>query len=145
MQLDMERIESLDAARGPLADGVGSQSVSRRIAGAVVTLPDVGWRANDAKRRSHDGDDTSRSKPARGQPDLYILLAVQDPLRRLQTGRVDRCQMHHVDRATPWEEIWQAMDTLVDQGKVIYVISLNFVGWHIAHTESNWRWRRWEP
>src|SRR5258706_16476012 len=40
--------------------------------------------------------------------------------------------MHHVDRSTPWEEVWQAMDLLVAQGKVIYVGSSNFAGWHIA-------------
>jgi aryl-alcohol dehydrogenase-like predicted oxidoreductase len=40
--------------------------------------------------------------------------------------------MHHVDRNTPWEEIWQAMETLVQQGKVLYVGSSNFAGWHIA-------------
>jgi aryl-alcohol dehydrogenase-like predicted oxidoreductase len=40
--------------------------------------------------------------------------------------------MHHVDRETPWEEIWQAMDLLVAQGKVLYVGSSNFAGWHIV-------------
>jgi aryl-alcohol dehydrogenase-like predicted oxidoreductase len=40
--------------------------------------------------------------------------------------------MHHVDRSTPWEEIWQAMDLLVAQGKALYVGSSNFAGWHIA-------------
>jgi aryl-alcohol dehydrogenase-like predicted oxidoreductase len=40
--------------------------------------------------------------------------------------------MHHVDRDTPWEEIWQAMDQLVTQGKVVYVGSSNFAGWHIV-------------
>jgi aryl-alcohol dehydrogenase-like predicted oxidoreductase len=40
--------------------------------------------------------------------------------------------MHHVDRECPWEEIWQAMDSLVGQGKVIYVGSSNFAGWDIA-------------
>jgi aryl-alcohol dehydrogenase-like predicted oxidoreductase len=44
--------------------------------------------------------------------------------------------MHHVDRATPWEEIWQAMETLVQQGKVIYVGSSNFAGWHIAQANE---------
>ena len=43
--------------------------------------------------------------------------------------------MHHIDRATPWEEIWQAMETLVQQGKVIYVGSSNFAGWHIAQAQ----------
>jgi aryl-alcohol dehydrogenase-like predicted oxidoreductase len=50
----------------------------------------------------------------------------------LQTDHIDLYQMHHVDRDTPWEEIWQAMEVLVQQGKVIYVGSSNFAGWHIA-------------
>jgi aryl-alcohol dehydrogenase-like predicted oxidoreductase len=40
--------------------------------------------------------------------------------------------MHHVDRDTPWEEVWQAMDLLITQGKVIYVGSSNFAAWHIV-------------
>ena len=44
--------------------------------------------------------------------------------------------MHHVDRDTPWDEIWQAMDMLVQQGKVLYVGSSNFAGWHIAQANE---------
>ena len=62
----------------------------------------------------------------------HIRDACEASLRRLQTDHIDLYQMHHVDRATPWEEIWQAMDLLVAQGKVIYVGSSNFAGWHIA-------------
>src|SRR3954451_20997267 len=62
----------------------------------------------------------------------HIRDACEASLRRLQTDHIDLYQMHHVDRATPWEEIWQAMDLLVQQGKVIYVGSSNFAGWHIA-------------
>ncbi len=40
--------------------------------------------------------------------------------------------MHHVDRDTPWDEIWQAMEVLVAQGKILYTGSSNFAGWHIA-------------
>ena len=53
-------------------------------------------------------------------------------LRRLQTEWIDLYQMHHVDRACPWDEIWQAFDALVHQGKVVYVGSSNFAGWDIA-------------
>jgi aryl-alcohol dehydrogenase-like predicted oxidoreductase len=63
---------------------------------------------------------------------VNIVRAVEGSLRRLQTDHIDLYQMHHVDRETPWEEIWQAMETLVRQGKVIYVGSSNFAGWHIA-------------
>ena len=63
---------------------------------------------------------------------LNIVRAVEGSLRRLQTDRIDLYQMHHVDREAPWDEIWQAMETLVRQGKVLYVGSSNFAGWHIA-------------
>jgi aryl-alcohol dehydrogenase-like predicted oxidoreductase len=62
--------------------------------------------------------------------------ACEGSLRRLQTDHLDILQMHHVDRDTPWEEIWQAMETLVVQGKVIYVGSSNFAGWHIAQAQE---------
>lgn len=63
---------------------------------------------------------------------LHIVRACEDSLRRLKTDWIDLYQMHHIDRAAPWDEIWQAMDTLVRQGKVVYVGSSNFAGWHIA-------------
>jgi aryl-alcohol dehydrogenase-like predicted oxidoreductase len=63
---------------------------------------------------------------------LHIRQACDDSLRRLQTDHIDLYQMHHVDRDTPWDEIWQAMDVLIAQGKVLYVGSSNFAGWHIV-------------
>ena len=52
---------------------------------------------------------------------LHIRKACEDSLRRLQTDHIDLYQMHHVDREATWDEIWQAIETLVQQGKVIYV------------------------
>ncbi|MDZ8222381.1 aldo/keto reductase [Nostoc sp. ChiVER01] len=66
----------------------------------------------------------------------HIRKACEDSLRRLQTDRIDLYQMHHVDRRTPWEEIWQAMELLVQQGKVIYIGSSNFAGWDIATAQN---------
>ncbi len=63
---------------------------------------------------------------------LHIKRACEESLRRMQTDYIDLYQMHHVDRETPWEEIWQAMEQLVREGKVLYVGSSNFAGWHIA-------------
>ncbi len=67
---------------------------------------------------------------------LHIRRACEDSLRRLQTDHIDLYQMHHVDRNTPWEEIWQAMEQLVREGKVLYVGSSNFAGWHIAQANE---------
>ncbi len=67
---------------------------------------------------------------------LHIRQAVEGSLKRLRTDHLDLYQMHHVDRLTPWEEVWQAMEVLVQQGKVLYVGSSNFAGWHIAKAQE---------
>src|SRR5512145_135613 len=72
---------------------------------------------------------------------LNIRQAVEGSLKRLQTDHIDLYQMHHVDRNTPWEEIWQAMEVLVQQGKILYVGSSNFAGWHIARAQETARSR----
>jgi aryl-alcohol dehydrogenase-like predicted oxidoreductase len=66
----------------------------------------------------------------------HIRQAADDSLRRLSTDYIDLYQMHHVERQTPWEEIWQAMDLLVQQGKVLYVGSSNFAAWHIVQANE---------
>lgn len=68
----------------------------------------------------------------RGLSAYHIKRSCEESLRRLQTDHIDLYQMHHIDRETPWEEIWQAMEQLVREGKVIYVGSSNFAGWQIA-------------
>ena len=65
----------------------------------------------------------------------HIRRACEDSLRRMQTDHIDLYQMHHIDRQTPWEEIWQAMEQLVREGKILYVGSSNFAGWHIAQAQ----------
>jgi len=72
---------------------------------------------------------------------LNIRRACDASLRRLRTDYIDLYQMHHVDRDTPWDEIWQAMEVLVAQGKILYVGSSNFAGWHIARACENARVR----
>ena len=62
----------------------------------------------------------------------HIRRACDASLQRLQTDHIDLYQMHHIDRNTPWEEIWQAMEVLVQQGKVSYFGSSNFAGWQLA-------------
>jgi NDP-hexose 2,3-enoyl reductase len=67
---------------------------------------------------------------------VNIRRSCEASLRALGTDRIDLYQMHHVDRSTPWEEIWEAMSVLRAQGKVIYVGSSNFAGWHIAQGQE---------
>src|SRR5882757_1251684 len=67
---------------------------------------------------------------------LNIRRSVEASLKRLQTDHIDIYQFHHVDRATPWEEIWQSIDVLIQQGKILYAASSNFAGWHIAQANE---------
>lgn len=72
----------------------------------------------------------------RGLSARHIIASCEGSLRRLGTDWIDLFQMHHVDRNAPWEEVWQAMEILVHQGKVRYVGSSNFAGWHLAAAQE---------
>ncbi|MEU6714897.1 aldo/keto reductase [Nonomuraea sp. NPDC046802] len=67
---------------------------------------------------------------------LNIRRAADASLKRLQTDYIDIYQAHHVDRGTPFDEFWEAMEVLRQQGKIIYVGSSNFAGWHIAKAQE---------
>jgi NDP-hexose 2,3-enoyl reductase len=66
-----------------------------------------------------------------------IQRACDASLQRLQADWIDLYQMHHVDRRTPWEEIWEAFSVLRQQGKVMYFGSSNFAGWHLAQAQAS--------
>ena len=67
---------------------------------------------------------------------LAIRKACEASLKRLHTDHIDLYQMHHIDRDAWWNEVWQAMELLVQQGKILYVGSSNFAGWHIARANE---------
>jgi aryl-alcohol dehydrogenase-like predicted oxidoreductase len=71
----------------------------------------------------------------RGLSAKHIRISCEESLRRLQTDYIDIYQMHHVERSTPWEEIWQAMEQLVREGKILYVGSSNFGAIHIVQAQ----------
>jgi len=73
---------------------------------------------------------------SRGLSARKIIRQCEESLRRMRTDFIDLYQMHHVDRGCPFDEIWQAMETLVAQGKVLYVGSSNFAGWDIATAQQ---------
>lgn len=100
-----------------LAQGEGRRD---RIVLATKVYGEMGDRVNDSKLSAH-----------------HIRKACEGSLKRLQTDHIDLYQMHHIDRATPWEEIWQAMEQLVKDGKVLYVGSSNFAAWNIV--EANYK------
>ncbi len=72
---------------------------------------------------------------------LAIIKQCEESLRRLQTDRIDLYQMHHIDRDAWWDEIWEAMEQLKRTGKIMYVGSSNFAGWHIARANEIAGWR----
>src|SRR5262249_13201572 len=65
-----------------------------------------------------------------------------ESLRRMKTDHIDLYQMHHIDREVSWDEVWQAMEVLVQQGKILYVGSSNFAAWNIVQGNETARARR---
>jgi aryl-alcohol dehydrogenase-like predicted oxidoreductase len=112
--------------------------------GHGVTEQIVGkWFAQGENRRDRtviatkvygdmDADGLPDPNKARGLSARKIVTQCEASLKRLQTDYIDLYQMHHVDRSCPFDEIWQAFDVLVGQGKVVYAGSSNFAGWDIA-------------
>jgi aryl-alcohol dehydrogenase-like predicted oxidoreductase len=100
------------------------------------------WIAQGGGRREHTVLATKVYEPMSDWPNdgrlsaLSIRRACDASLKRLQTDYIDLYQMHHVDRGTPWDEIWEAMSYLWAQGKILYVGSSNFAAWHIAAAQE---------
>ncbi len=96
------------------------------------------WLAQDRARRQRIVLATKVYEPMspgindRGLSARHIQMACDASLQRLQTDHIDLYQFHHVDRAVPMEEIWQAADRLIAQGKITYLGSSNWPGWKIA-------------
>lgn len=120
-----------------------SANVYGRKVGEGVTEQIVGrWLAQGGGRRDklvlatkvygRMGDWPNQSRLSA----VHIKRACEASLRRLQTDHIDLYQMHHIDRDCPWEELWQAMEQLCREGKVLYIGSSNFAGWHIAQAQE---------
>ncbi|MGA4973747.1 aldo/keto reductase [Streptomyces cinereoruber] len=82
---------------------------------------------------SHDGETWPNEDRLSA---LNIRRAVEASLKRLGTDYIDLYQFHHIDRRTPFEEIWQAIDVLITQGKILYAGSSNFPGYKIAQANE---------
>ncbi len=138
LELGINFFDTADVYGGKKGQGITEQIVGR-------------WFAQGGNRREKvilatkvygDMDlDAGDVTMKRGLSAVKIRRACDNSLRRLQTDYIDLYQMHHVARETPWEEIWQAMETLVRQGKILYVGSSNFAGWHIATANEEARRR----
>ncbi len=112
-------------------------------AGVGTTEAIIGqWLAEDKSRRDKLVIATKVHEPMsadtndRGLSARHIQMACDASLQRLGVDHIDLYQMHHIDRNTPIEEIWQAMDRLFQQGKITYVGSSNFPGWAIARANE---------
>lgn len=129
LELGLNFFDTANVYGGKVGEGVTEQIIGR-------------WFAQGNKRREQVvlatkvfgrmGDWPNQSRLSA----LHIKRACEDSLRRLQTDYIDLYQMHHVDRDSPWEEIWQAMEQLCREGKVLYIGSSNFAGWHIARAQE---------
>jgi aryl-alcohol dehydrogenase-like predicted oxidoreductase len=62
----------------------------------------------------------------------HILHACEQSLRRLGTDYIDLYQVHSPDLETPIEETLEALDTLVQHGKVRYIGCSNFPAWQLG-------------
>jgi aryl-alcohol dehydrogenase-like predicted oxidoreductase len=121
-----------------------SANVYGMTAGKGATETIVGnWFAQGGGRRERTVLATKVYNPMGDWPNesrlsaLHIRKALDASLRRLQTDYIDLYQFHHIDRTAPWEEIWQAIDVAIAQGKILYAGSSNFGGWHIAQAQES--------
>jgi NDP-hexose 2,3-enoyl reductase len=100
------------------------------------------WLAEDKSRRDKVVIATKVHEPMSdgindgGLSARHIQMACDASLKRLGVEHIDLYQMHHIDRSAPIEEIWQAMERLISQGKITYVGSSNFPGWAIARANE---------
>jgi NDP-hexose 2,3-enoyl reductase len=100
------------------------------------------WLAQDRGRRDRIVLATKAYGQMAPPPDApglsarNLLRRCEGSLRRLRTDHIDLYQLHHVDRGTPWDEIWEALSQLRQQGKVRYFGTSNHAGWHIAQGQE---------
>jgi aryl-alcohol dehydrogenase-like predicted oxidoreductase len=137
----------LDRALDAGINFVDTANVYGRSAGKGATETILGnWFAQGGKRervvlatkvygRMDEGPNDARLSAR------HIRQACEASLRRMRTDYIDLYQMHHIDRDTPWDEIWQAMEQLIREGKILYVGSSNFAAWHIVQANERARER----
>jgi aryl-alcohol dehydrogenase-like predicted oxidoreductase len=144
-----EAHQLMDAAIAEEINFFDTANVYGRHLGVGTTERIIGdWFAKGNGRRDkvvlatkvygHMGDWPNQSRLSK----LSIIKECEASLHRLKTDRIDLYQMHHIDRDAWWDEIWEAMDQLKRQGKILYVGSSNFAGWHISRANEIAGWRR---
>ncbi|WP_433260154.1 aldo/keto reductase [Actinosynnema sp. CS-041913] len=133
----------MDRAHGHGINFFDTADVYGGTKGRGVTEEIIGrWFATGGGRREKTVLATKAYLPMGDWPNesrlsaLHIRRACDASLKRLRTDHIDLYQLHHVDRDTPWEEIWEALGILRQQGKVLYFGSSNFAGWHLAQAQE---------
>jgi aryl-alcohol dehydrogenase-like predicted oxidoreductase len=129
LELGLNFFDTADVYGWKVGEGVTEQIIGRWFAQGGNRRDRV-VLATKVFGRMGDGPNQSRLSA------LHIKRACESSLRRLKTDHIDLYQMHHVDRDSPWEEVWQAMEQLYREGKVLYIGSSNFAGWHIAQAQE---------
>ena len=129
LELDINFFDTANVYGWKLGEGITEQIVGRWFAQGGGRREKVVIATKVYNRMSEWPNDSRLSA-------RHIKQACEASLRRLQTDYIDLYQFHHIDRDTPWEEIWQAMEQLVGEGKIIYAGSSNFAGWHIARAQE---------
>ncbi len=130
LELDINFFDTADVYGWKLGEGITEQIIGRWLAQG-------GGRREQIVLATKAYNQMGERPNERGLSAYHIRRACDESLRRLQTDHIDLYQMHHIERTTPWEEIWQAMEILVQQGKVLYVGSSNFAGWDIATAQCS--------
>ncbi len=130
LDLGIDFIDTADVYGGKRGEGITEQIVGRWLAHGSSRRDQI-VLATKVYGRTGDGPNDRRLSA------YHVRHACEASLRRLRTDRIDLYQMHHIDRETPWEEVWQAMEQLLREGKILYVGSSNFAGWHIAQSNAS--------
>ena len=81
-------------------------------------------------------DDEGKKK---GGARRYIMRALEDSLKRLQTDHLDLYQIHQIDPLTPIEETLRTLDDLVRSGKVRYIGCSNHQAWRVVEAQETAR------
>lgn len=118
--------DSADVYGEPFGTGVSESIIGR-------------WFAKGGSRREKVVMATKLGVPMGDRPNesgfsaLHIKLACEASLERLGTDYIDLYQMHRSPYpSSTWEEVWQAMEQLVREGKVLYVGGSNLAAWHVS-------------
>jgi aryl-alcohol dehydrogenase-like predicted oxidoreductase len=138
LELGINFFDTADVYGGKKGEGITEQIVGRWLAQGGGRRDKIVLATKVFGNMSGDGADQILLA---GLSSVKIRRACDASLRRLQTDHLDLYQMHHICRTTPWEETWQAMENLVQQGKILYCGSSNFAGWHIATANQEARRR----